>query len=175
MEYGLMRLETKRKIAEVEKMTVGQMRQKYAEVFGEPTRSGNRQWLFRRIAWRLQSLDEGGLSDRAIKRARKLARDQDIRVIPPANMTMAASDSVDRTLEAPDYIKNNRDPRLPFPGTVLSRKYKGHIYKVTVLPGGFEYNGEIYRSLSAVAYAITGSNWNGYLFFNLTDPRKDIK
>lgn len=170
-----MEIETKRKIAEIERMTVGQMRQQYADVFGEQTCSGNRQWLFRRIAWRLQSLAEGGLSDRAIRRARELARDQDIRVIPPANLTMVPSESVDRTLPAPDFIKNNRDPRLPFPGTVLSRKYKGHLYQVTVLSNGFEYNGEIYRSLSAVAYTITGSGWNGYLFFNLIDHGKDNK
>ena len=170
-----MKLGTKRKIAEIERMTAGQMRQQYAKIFGESTCSGNRQWLFRRIAWRLQSLDEGGLSDRASRRARELAREQDVRVIPPAQMTMAPSRSVDATLEAPDFIKNNRDPRLPFPGTVLSRKYKGHIYQVTVLPNGFEYDGEVYRSLSAVAYAITGSNWNGFLFFNLTEPRKEGK
>lgn len=168
-----MEIETKRKIAEIERMTVGQMRQQYAAVFGEPTRSGNRQWLFRRIAWRLQSLAEGGLSDRAVRRARELAREQDIRVIPPANLVMAPSDSVDMTLDVPDFIKNNRDPRLPFPGTILPRKYKGHLYQVTVLPNGFEHDGQVYRSLSAVAYAITGCNWNGYHFFNLTDPRKE--
>ena len=146
-----MKFETKRKIAEIERMTVGQMRQQYAAVFGEQTRSGNRQWLFRRIAWRLQSLDEGRLSDRAIRRARELARDQDIRVIPPANLAMAPSDSVDVTLEVPDFIKNNRDPRLPFPGTVLSRKYKGQIYHVAILSNGFEFEGELYRTLSAIA------------------------
>ena len=86
MEPGI-----KRKIAVIERMTVSQMRQQYAAVFGEQTRSGNRQWLFRRIAWRLQSLDEGGLSERARRRAQELARDQDIRVIPPANLTMTPS------------------------------------------------------------------------------------
>ena len=167
-----MEFETKQKIADIERMTAGQMRDTYAEVFGEPTRSGNRQWMFRRIAWRLQSLDEGGLSERALRRARELAREQDIRVIPPAYLTMAPADSVDVTLPVPDFIKINRDPRLPFPGTVLSRKYKGHLYQVTVLPNGFEHDGQVYRSLSAVARAITGSGWNGYLFFNLTEPGK---
>ena len=170
-----MGIEVKQTIAELQHMPVGQLRQKYAEVFGEKTCSGNRQWLFRRIAWRLQSLVEGGLSQRAAKRARELAREQDIRVIPPANMTMAAANSIDLALPIPDFIKNNRDPRLPIPGTVLTRKYKGHLYQVTVLPHGFEYDGQVYRSLSAVAYAITGSGWNGYLFFNLTEPRKDEK
>lgn len=167
-----MKLETRQKIAQIEKMTAGQMRLEYAQVFGEPTRSANRLWMFRRIAWRLQALEEGGLTERAIQRARELARDQDIRVIPPARMNMSAPrDSVDITLNAPDFIKNNRDPRLPFPGTVIPRVFKGHRYEITVLPNGFEFDGKVYRSLSAVAYAITGCNWNGYHFFNLT--RKD--
>lgn len=169
-----MRLETKRKIAEIEKMPAGQMRLEYARIFGEETRSSNRQWMFRRLAWRLQALDEGDLSQRARKRAQELAREQDIRVIPPAGMNMAAPrDSVDSTLEAPDFVKNSRDPRLPFPGAVLPRVFKGHRYEVTVLSNGFEFNGKVYRSLSAIAHEITGCNWNGYNFFKLTKPRKD--
>ncbi len=167
-----MKLETRQKIAQIEKMTASQIRLEYARVFGESTRSSNRQWMFRRIAWRLQSLEEGGLTERAIRRAQKLAREQDIRVIPPNGMNMSAPrDSVDVTLDAPDFIKYNRDPRLPFPGTVIPRIFKGHRYELTVLSNGFEYDGKVYRSLSAVAYAITGCNWNGYHFFNLT--RKD--
>lgn len=170
-----MKFETKQRIAEIERMTVGQMRDTYAEVFGERTCSGNRRWLFRRIAWRLQSLVEGGLSERALTRARQLAREQDVRVIPPANLPMPSGGPADMVLPVPDFIKNNRDPRLPIPGTVLTRKYKGHLYQVTVLPGGFEYDGQVYRSLSAVAHAITGSGWNGYLFFNLTEPGKETR
>ena len=51
---------------------------------------------------------------------------------------------------------------------VLTRRYKGRTILVRVLPNGFDYEGEIYRSLSAVAKAITGSHWNGRLFFGLT-------
>ena len=56
-------------IAELSPMTVGQLKKKYIEVFGEETRSNNRQFLFRRIAWRIQALAEGGLSERARRRA----------------------------------------------------------------------------------------------------------
>ena len=59
--------------------------------------------------------------------------------------------------------------RLPIPGTVLTRKYRGRLIEVTVLPKGFEWEGEVYRSLSAVAKAVTGSHWNGFLFFGLND------
>jgi hypothetical protein len=54
------------------------------------------------------------------------------------------------------------------PGAVLTREYKGRTIQVTVLPSGFDYDGQVYRSLSAVAKAVTGSHWNGHLFFNLT-------
>ena len=75
--------DVKRQIAALERMTVGQLQARYADVFGETARSGNRQWLFRRVAWRIQALAEGDLSERAYQRARELARDADIRVRPP--------------------------------------------------------------------------------------------
>jgi len=53
------------------------------------------------------------------------------------------------------------------PGTILSREYKGREVRVLVLEKGFECDGQVYRSLSAVAEAITGSHWNGWLFFGL--------
>ncbi len=64
-------------------MTPTQLREKYVEVFGEATVTKNRTWLVRRIAWRLQALAEGDLSERARDRAAELARDADLRVLPP--------------------------------------------------------------------------------------------
>ncbi|MFM8732766.1 MAG: DUF2924 domain-containing protein, partial [Phycisphaerales bacterium] len=55
--------------------------------------------------------------------------------------------------------------RIPPPGSVIVRRFKGHDYRVTVMPVGFEFDGGHYRSLSAVAHAISGSHWNGPLFF----------
>ena len=62
-----------RQIAALQRLTVKELRSRYAEVFGEPTNANNRDWLLRRIAWRLQELAEGGLSDRAKRRAAELA------------------------------------------------------------------------------------------------------
>ena len=59
------------------------------------------------------------------------------------------------------------DPRIPVPATTITRDYKGQTLQVKVLPKGFEYEGEVYKSLSAVAKKITGSHCNGYLFFRL--------
>jgi len=60
----------------------------------------------------------------------------------------------------------------PPPGSVLTREYKGRTVRVRVLDDGFEYEGQPYRSLTAVARAITGSHWNGRAFFGLTKARK---
>jgi hypothetical protein len=61
-----------------------------------------------------------------------------------------------------------RDPRLPCAGSTIVRKYKGQEVRVTVLDDGFEWDGRRFDSLSKVALAVTGSRWNGFLFFSLT-------
>lgn len=150
-------------------MSVSRLRERYAEVFGEPTTSGNRQWLFRRVAWRIQALAEGDLSERARRRAAELARDEDVRVRPPTERGFAAGGCPGaRLVTVTGRIASSGSDRVPAPGTVLRREYKGTEYEVTVLAEGFEYGGKVYRSLSAVATAITGSHWNGFLFFGLT-------
>src|SRR4051812_34674332 len=121
-------------------MGVAQLRAKYLEVFGEPSRSGNRAYLFKKLAWRIQSLAEGGLSERAKRRAEELARDADLRTTvprPPSATVGAAARTV--VLAAPS--SDGRD-RLPIPGTVLTRTYRGKHVAVTVLPDGFEYAGQ---------------------------------
>jgi hypothetical protein len=150
-------------IAALGQMTVKELRRRHVELFGEENRAGNRQYLLRRIAWRLQALAEGDLSERAQRRAQELARDADLRSRPPRELTMPPAPADLKTVAG--RIALSRDERLPVPGTVLTRVFKGHEYHVTVLPNGFEYDGQAYRSLSAVAHAITGSHWNGYHFF----------
>ena len=81
----------------------------------------------------------------------------------------ASADDRTVTLAAPTLSGNNR---LPTAGTVLTRKYRGRPVEVEVLPAGFEYEGQVYRSLSAVAKAVTGSHWNGHLFFGLTTVKR---
>ena len=162
-------------VAALGRMTVGTLRQRYLEVFGEPSRSGNRDFLFKRLAWRIQSLAEGTLSERAKRRAEELARDADLRTTLP-RPSKSLADAAARTvmLPAPKAATNVHD-RLPLPGTVLTRKYRGRQVEAKVLPHGFEYEGQVYTSLSAVAKAVTGSHWNGHLFFGLTTHKRDRK
>jgi hypothetical protein len=159
----------KHEIAGLEKMTVSQLRARYAKVFGEPTTSGNRQWLYRRVAWRIQALAFGGLSERARQRAAELARDADIRVQAPRTIApQRPTNASNRVLTLSGKVIASSDTRLPPPGSVLRRGWKGTEHEVTVLASGFEHRGATYRSLSAVATAITGSHWNGFLYFGLT-------
>jgi hypothetical protein len=149
-------------VATLERLSIGQLRQRFAELFGEATHASNRTWLVRRIAWRLQALAEGDLSERARRRAAELARDADLRLNPPRSRTTTA------TTPEPVTVPTPVDHRLPPPGTILARPYKGQLVQVQVLTDGFAYAGRVYPSLSAVAKAVTGSHCNGYHFFRNT-------
>jgi len=160
-----MSLNITKDVASLEQMTVGQLHDRYAEVFGEPARSRHRHYLIRRIAWRLQANAEGGLSERALRRAEELADDADVRLTPPRWATVA---NQGRPAEANTVrVPVAKDSRLPPPGGQITRQYKGRAIIVTVLADGFEYLGERYRSLTAVAKAITGSHMNGFRFFKV--------
>ena len=150
----------KREIAELAGLGVRPLKQRFAELFGDAPNGHNKTWLIRRIVWRLQARSEGGLSERAQQRARELADDADLRVLPPRTTpgkpTVSSHDFELRT-----------DRRLPPPGAVITRIYKGKQFQVQVRREGFEYEGERYSSLSAVAKRITGSHMNGFRFFQL--------
>lgn len=151
------------------RMTVSQLRERYAEVFGEAARSFNKQHLIKRVVWRLQAMHEGDLSDRARRRARELSNDADLRIRPPADHMPENVNG----MVATSTFRVVTDNRLPMVGALLRRDYKGRTILVRVLPKGFEFDGEVYRSLSAVARKVTGAHWNGYHFFGLPRPGKE--
>ena len=162
-----MALNITKEVCGMQKMTVRELRDRYEDVFGEACRSNHKQWLIRRIAWRLQANEEGGLSERARNRAAELAKFADLRTKAPkknASPTPAA-----KTVQG--SLRHPGDSRLPMPGTILTRKYKGETVQATVLENGFDYQGEVYSSLTAVAKTITGTHTNGFLFFRLNGKR----
>ena len=130
----------------------------------------DRGHLFRRIAWRLQALAEGDLSERARQRACQIARDGDLRVVAPSGFFSVSGTSVQTT--PGDRDRRHQDTRLPLPGTMLTRKWKGKTLLVEVLENGFRYEKRHYPSLSAIAVAVTGTRWNGLAFFGLTRPAR---
>ena len=147
-------------IGRMRQMAHGDLRERFVELFGEPPRSRHKEHLVRRIAWRLQALAEGDLSQRAHRRAAELASDADLRLGPPPREKSKVTLSTAARTAA-------RDERLPMPGTILVRQYHRQTLEVKVLQRGFEYDGQIYKSLTAVAKRITGKHWNGYHFFGL--------
>src|SRR5262249_47551316 len=105
---------------------------------------------------------EGDLSERARRRAAELANDAELRLAPPKDNPATPTERLP-ALPASD----KPDERLPPPGSMLVRPYKGRTLHVRVLSQGFEVEGTRYPSLSAVAKAVTGCHCNGFLFFRL--------
>ena len=124
-------------------------------------------YLFRRIAWRLQAQALGDLSERARRRAVALASDADV----PARQHMRAQPSTGRPVSPLGGSRSQRDWRLPPTGTLLARRFQGRDVLVKILEDGFEYETRHFRSLSTIATEVTGTRWNGFLFFGLTDRR----
>lgn len=152
-------------LADMENSHVSELHARFVELFHEQPRSRNRHWLIRKIAWRLQSLAEGGLTDRARQRAAELAAGAEVRSMPPRGIEREPTRTiVEGSVRKPT---GQSDARLPSEGTSLTREYKGRQIEVRVVENGFEYAGDRYKSLSAIAKVITGSHCNGFRFFRL--------
>ena len=149
-------------IAALPRLRVSELRAKFAVVCGEATPSHNKVWLIKRLAWRLQAMAEGDLSERARQRAAELVAATDLRLSAPPEAATAK-------LNPSPSVRLPKDDRLPRPGTILTRRYKGRTLQVEVLEHGFLFEGKTYRSLSAVAKAVTGSHCSGHFFFGLTE------
>ena len=154
-----------RRIHRLRQMTVGELQVEWQRLYDEQTRSRNRDFLFRRLAWRIQELEYGGLSSRAKKRLDELAPDSFVRARTPTATIPAA--------ESEPAPRSRRDPRLPSPGTVVTKRYKGRELRVVVRDDGVEHDGAMFRSFTALAKYITGSkSINGKLFFGLTERKR---
>jgi hypothetical protein len=156
-----------RSIEELGSLKIPVLKKRYRELFGEESKSSNKQFLFRRNSWRLQANAEGDLSERARRRAGDIADDRDLRVRAPKEFVARPDSgfgSIDRTRPPKDY-------RLPEPGTLLTRRLGDRQIVVKVLSDGFEYESRRYRSLRAIAREVTGTRWNGLLFFGLAERR----
>jgi hypothetical protein len=137
-----------KQLDELNGMSMAQLRKRWADLMGtDPGRLG-RQYLMRRLAYRVQELAYGGLSPQARKRLEAVA---------------------DGKAKNADSPKSNR-PTLAT-GTRLLREWHGDRYEVVVELDGFRYDGKLYRSLTAVAKAITGQHTSGNLFFGIQRKR----
>jgi hypothetical protein len=134
------------RLATLERASTADLKQRWRELFGKEPPAFSRTYLQSRLAYRIQELAYGGVKPETVARLEALGERLD------------GGNAVSRRIRA--------DTR-PIAGTRLVREYRGAEHIVTVLADGFEFKGRPYRSLSAIARAITGTRWNGWTFFGL--------
>lgn len=140
-----------KRVSALPTMTTSQLKSMWRELYDVDPPPYDKRFLIKRLAYRLQELAYGGLSAQVGKRLKSLARDESL---------------IGRGRPAGDG--------RPITGTRLIREWKGVDHCVTVLVDGFEYQGRPFRSLSAVARAITGTRWNGWTFFGVRRSQKEV-
>jgi hypothetical protein len=135
----------KAEIKRLADLDLAQLRSRWKALFGNPAPlSLRRKFLARAVAYQMQVEAYGGLSNSTKRRLREIAE-----AVRRGN---------------PDAAGVARQIR---PGTQMIRQWRDETHTVTAIADGFEWNGQRYKSLSAVAKEITGTNWNGYAFFGI--------
>lgn len=129
-----------------------ELKKQWRELFDTEPPPFNRRYLESRLAYRVQELAFGGLKPETVRRLEALGEQLD-----GSNITLRR-------------IRADRD--RPIVGTRILREWQGVEHVVTVTADGFEWQGRPYRSLSAIARAITGTRWNGWTFFGLKNHRR---
>lgn len=161
-----MKTENHIRIEQIEKalgaLSMPELRDRFAECYGHTTTSRSKSHLIHRILWAVQRDAYGDISDAARKRALAIADDRDVRerFFTPET----GSEKPEQTGRLTIAYKPQNEL---LPGTVLHRNYQGSELRVLVLEHGFEWDGRRFKSLSGVAREITGTQWNGRLFFGL--------
>jgi hypothetical protein len=139
------------RLAALKSMPAGQLKEQWRELFATEPPPYNRPFLESRLAYRIQELAYGGLKPETVRRLEQMGEE----------------------LDGGDVVKRRaRHDTKPIVGTQLVREWRGTEHVVTVLADGFEWEGRPFRSLSAIARAITGTRWNGPLFFGLVNHRR---
>ena len=139
-------------LAALKRMTVVELKTKWESLFGAPAPNNSRSYLELRLGYRIQELTLGGLS-------RETRRTLDL-----------LADEIDGKIGRKAIIADTRNPVI---GTRLVREWDGAEHTVTVMRDGYDWQGRKFKSLSAVAKAITGTQWNGYRFFGLREARRN--
>ena len=138
------------RLAALPGLPIGELKAEWRRLFGTEPPPYNRRFLESRLAYRIQELAYGGLKRETLERLEALGEQFDGR-----NIT----------------LRRIRHEQRPIAGTRLIREYQGVEHVVTVTRDGYEWQGRPYRSLSAIARAITGTRWNGWVFFGIR-PRR---
>lgn len=142
-----------RQIAELQMLSTEQLWERWRALLGTEPPHYQREFLIRRLAYRIQEIVHGGLSNTSRQLIAEIVGEQ--------NSTRSTHTR-----------QSTRTPSRPLPGTRLIREWNGQRYEVTVTAAGFEFAGKPYHSLSAIATAITGTHWNGRRFFGLPSSKE---
>ncbi len=138
------------RLAALKTASLPDLKAQWRDLFGTEPPPFNRPYLPSRLAYRIQELAYGGLKPE----------------------TRARLEALGEQLDGGNVVlRRVRADSRPLPGTRLVREWQGVQHVVTVLPDGFDWEGRPYRSLSAIARAITGTRWNGWTFFGLKGRR----
>lgn len=138
-------------VEQVKSLSRSQLIQKWQKIFKQtPSPTVRREFLIKHLAWEIQAQSQGGYSVQTKKKLEALAKDLE------QNKDIKA-----------ENIKLKSNILTIKAGTKLIREYQGINHEVLVLEKGYQYNGKIYKSLSAIANEITSSRWNGKVFFGL--------
>lgn len=139
------------RLAALKTAPTSELKQQWRELFETEPHIYNRRYLESRLAYRIQELAFGGLNPKTVKRLEALGEQLD-----GGNIT----------------TRRIRNDLKPIAGTRLLREWQGVEHVVTVTADGYEWQGRPYKSLSAIARAITGTRWNGWIFFGLRNHRR---
>ena len=138
------------RLAALKTTATPELKQQWRDLFGAEPPPYNRRFLESRLGYRIQELAYGGLKPETLARLEKLGEQFDGGKVA---------------------VRRIRGDDKPIAGTRLIREFQGVEHTVTVLQDGYEYQGRPYQSLSAIARAITGTRWNGWVFFGLKNKR----
>lgn len=134
------------RLAALKTMTVKELKAEWSKLMGSEAPNNSSQFMIQRLSYRIQELAFGGMSKPLVRALDALADEYEGKKVRKSAIA---------------------DPRNPIIGTRLVREWKGAEYTVTVLKDGFDWQGQRFKSLSAIAKTITGTSWNGYRFFGL--------
>jgi hypothetical protein len=138
------------RVAALKTLPISDLKHQWRQLFETDPPPFNRRYLESRLAYRIQELAYGGLKPDTVERLQALADDLD---------------------NSGSRSRRHGSKNRPIAGTQLVRDWQGAEHRVTVTDGGFVHEGKPYKSLSAIARAITGTRWNGWIFFGLKSQR----
>jgi len=150
------------RISALREMPKEELKEQWRILFGKEPPACNRPFMIKRLIYRLQELEFGGIKSETREYMNQLLNEAGLDALAGRKTTKK---------------KRRRNAAELISGTLLVREWRGRNYEVKVLADGFEYDGKKYRSLSGIAKDITGTNWNGLTFFGLSTQKtsKDKK